>query len=581
MRRPSRDARAHNTGFPNSQRLGGSGEEDALPEVSPDVAQDMTSDVPASVRAACARASRVLALIVVAALPLLLCVALGRYEAQRIARREANLASTFIVGQIVSIVETAQGAAYAFTTRAAQPCDELSADLTLKAATVPYVRTLNIAYNGRIECSSALGQRSVSVNALIDGHLPSVQGEWLMLVNNTSMVRNRPSLLVGVPGEQGRFVVVAVDVQYLLDLLHGAAPLSVFRQAELNVGAGAVLREAQALVHVRDAPLLADVKKQMSGATIELRIYGLPERIRETWGGLLVRYMPWAVALSALLVWLVRRLQKSGQSRRDQLLRAIRAREFHVEYQPLYGVAEGRCDGVEALLRWVRPGIGEVRPDEFIQAAEEEHVIVPLTQHLLKLIVRDVATWDVAPGFHLSVNFAPEHLSGDALVSDVRALCAAVKPRGVRIVLEVTERTLVRNTEQARHNVEALRGDGVQIAIDDFGTGFCSLSYLEKFPFDILKIDRGFVLTIEPEGHRSVVLDCIVDLAHSLGAKLVAEGVETQTHLDYLCARGVTWIQGFVYAKPMPSEAFVRWYRANGARMSPGTSGTPVTAGTP
>lgn len=536
-----------------------------MPEVSPNV------------RAARSRASRWLVLVVVAALPLLLCVSLGRYEAQRIAQREASLASAFIIGQVVSIVETAQGSAQTFASRAAQPCGQLSADLTLKAATVPYVRTINVLYEDRVDCSSALRQEAIPLMALLGAHTPVPDGEWLKLVSDTPMVRNRPSLLVGVAGEQGRTVVAVVDVQYLLDLLHGAAPLTVFRQAELSVGAGAVLREAQALVHVRDAPLLADVRKPLSGATIELRIYGLPERIRETWGGLLLRYLPWSAALSALLVWLVRRLQQSRQSRRDQLLRAIRANEFHVEYQPLYGVAKGNCDGVEALLRWVRPGVGEVRPAEFIQAAEEEHVIVPLTQHLLKLIVRDVATWDVPQGFHLGVNFAPEHLSGEQLVGDVRALCAAVVPRGVAVVVEITERTLVRNTEQARANLEALRSAGVEVAIDDFGTGFCSLSYLEKFPFDILKIDRGFVLTIEPEGRSSVVLDCIIDLAHSLGAKLVAEGVETQMHLDYLCARGVTWIQGFVYAKPMPSEAFVRWYRANGARLSPSA---PMTAGT-
>jgi sensor c-di-GMP phosphodiesterase-like protein len=553
-------AQARRSGLPDFLRHDGHGAEDALPEDSPNV------------RAAWPRASRLLWLLFAALLPVVLCIVLGHYEAQRIARREADLASTFIIGQVVSIVETAQGAAHAFAPRAAENCDQLAPELTRHAAVLAYVRTINVLYGGRIACSSALAPDTISINALLHGRTPLPQGDWLMLVENTPIVHNRPSLLVGMEGEQGRTVVAVVDVQYLYDLMHGAAPLSVFRQAELSVGDGMVLREAQALVHVRDAPLLADVQKHISGATLELRIYGQPGRIRDTWGGLLLRYMPWAAAFSALLVWLVRRLQQSGQSRREQLLRGIRANEFHVEYQPLYGVAAGRCDGVEALLRWVRPRIGVVRPDEFIQAAEEEHVIVPLTEHLLKLIARDVATWEVEPGFHLGVNFAPEHLSSKQLVDDVRALRAAVVPHGVKVVVEITERTLVRNTEQARCNLETLRGEGMEVAIDDFGTGYCSLSYLEKFPFDILKIDRGFVLTIETEGRKAVVLDSIVDLAHSLGAKLVAEGVETQTQLDYLCARGVTWIQGFVYAKPMPSRAFVRWYRANGEHASPGTT---------
>ncbi|MCP3719752.1 EAL domain-containing protein [Paraburkholderia sp. CNPSo 3281] len=536
-----------------------------MPEVSPN---------PGAVRS---RVSRLLVLLVVALIPILLCVVLGRYEAERIAQREASLASAFIVGQVVSIVETAQSAARSFAPRANEACDTLSPSLTRKAATVPYVRTLNILYDGRIDCSSAFLQQAVPNGGWLNGSVPASENEWLLIVNDTPMVRNRPSLLVGVAGEAGRAVVAVVDVQYLLDLLHGAAPLTVFRQAELRVGEGTVLREAMALVNVRGAPLLVDVQKRMSGATIDLKIYGRPERILEAWRGLLLRYMPWAVAFSAWLVWLVRRLQQSGQSRREQLLRAIRANEFHVEYQPLYGVETGRCEGVEALLRWVRPGTGAIRPDEFIQVAEEEHVIVPLTQHLLKLIERDVATWDVAPGFHLGVNFAPEHLSGVQLVSDVQALRAAVAPHGATIALEITERTLVRNTEQARSNLVTLRREGVKVAIDDFGMGYCSLSYLEKFPFDILKIDRGFVLTIDAQGSKAAVLDAIIDLAHSLGARLVAEGVETQVQRDYLCARGVTYIQGFFYARPMPSEAFVRWYRLNGAHMSPNPH---MTAGT-
>ncbi|WP_322034046.1 EAL domain-containing protein [Paraburkholderia sp. J76] len=531
-----------------------------MPEVSPN---------PGAVRA---RVSRLLVLLVVALIPILLCIALGRYEAERSARREAAFASAFIVGQVVSIVETAQSAARTFAPRAGEACATLSPDLTLMAATVPYVRTLNILYAGRIDCSSALAQQAIPAESLLNGYAPGPHDEWLMIVNDTPMVRNRPALLVGVagaPGAGARTVVAVVDAQYLLDLMHGAAPLTVFRQAELRVGEGAVLREAMALVNVRDAPLLADVQKRLSGTTIDLKIYGQPERIDEAWGGLLLRYMPWAAAFSALLVWLVRRVLQSGQSRREQLLRGIGANEFHVEYQPLYGVATQRCEGVEALLRWVRPGVGPVCPDEFIQAAEEEHAIVPLTQHLLKLIARDVATWDVAPGFHLGVNFAPEHLSGDQLVSDVRALRTAVAARGATLTVEITERTLVRNTGQARNNLAALRREGVHVAIDDFGTGYCSLSYLEKFPFDVLKIDRGFVLTIDSEGKKAAVLDAIIELAHSLGAKLVAEGVETQVQRDYLCARGVTYIQGFFYARPMTSEAFMRWYRANGAHMSP------------
>ncbi|WP_322057137.1 EAL domain-containing protein [Paraburkholderia sp. J63] len=523
-----------------------------------------------------ARASQIAVMALAAALPVLLCVVLTRYEAARLVRTEAELASNFVVNQVVAIAGRAREAAQGFVSRAAEPCTKLAAELTLGTATEPYIRTLNIVDGDRLACSSALGQQAIATHAFMAGEGRLPRGDWLAIVPSTPMVTDRPALLVGVRAPGARAVIAVVDSQYLLDLLHAAAPLSAYRQAELRVGTGTSLREASADTPVASSPLVADTRKLFVGSVIDLRLYGEPAHLNETWGALLLRYLPWVVAFSALLVWLVNRAQRSRQSRREQLLRAIRAGEFHVEYQPLYGVESGRCEGAEALLRWTRPGIGTVRPDEFIPGAEEDGVIVPLTQHLLKLIARDVMLWGTRPGFHLGINFAPEHLSGADLLPDVRRFMGVIAGRRIQPVLEITERSIMRNTEQARSNLEALRADGVQVAIDDFGTGFCSLSYLEKFPFDILKIDRGFVLTIDAEGRSAVVLDAIIGLAHSLGASIVAEGVASQAQFEYLRERGAHYIQGFLYAKPMPADVFSRWYRGAGTEVC---ADPAVTAG--
>ncbi|WP_310630399.1 MULTISPECIES: EAL domain-containing protein [unclassified Paraburkholderia] len=529
-------------------------------------------------------AARAAVIALAAALPLLVCALLTRYEAVRIGRSEAALASNFVVNQVIAIVEQARKAARSVAPHAALPCETLSRELSLAAAMQPYVRTLSIVDGDRVACSSAFGNQSFSIEAFMNGNARAPRGDWLMIVPGTPMVANRAALLVAVRASGGRKVMAVVDSQYLLDLLHAAAPHTEFRQATLRVGTGPALHEIpngtadHASSETNDdspmesAPLLADVRRTLDGSVIELRLQGLPERLNATWRLLLLRYLPWTAVLAALLVWLVHRVQQSRRSRREQLLRGIRAGEFHVEYQPLFGVASGRCEGAEALLRWVRPGIGTVRPDEFIQAAEEEHVIVPLTQHLLKLIARDVMKWPTLPGFHLGINFAPEHLSSEALLPDVRAFTRAIGGRGIEVVLEITERSLVRNTDVAQRNLVALRSEGVRVAIDDFGTGFCSLSYLEKFPFDILKIDRGFVLTIDAQERSAVVLDSIIGLAHSLDAKLVAEGVASQAQFDYLCARGTHWIQGFFYAKPMPADAFAHWYRGPGMEPFPASA---------
>jgi EAL domain-containing protein (putative c-di-GMP-specific phosphodiesterase class I) len=505
-------------------------------------------------------------MVLAAALPLLLCALFTHYEAQRIVRGEGEFASRFVVNQVVAIAERARSAAKQFAPRAAEPCSRLAGELTLATATEPYLRTLNIADGERLTCSSALGQQALASRAFTVGDGPMPRGDWLAVVPGTPMVSDRAALLAGVRAPGGRTVIAVVDSQYLLDLLRATASLAAYRQAELRVGTGTPLREAPAETSVASSPVVADMRTVLAGSLIELRLYGEPSHLNATWGALLLRYMPWIVALSALLAWLVHRVQQSRQSRREQMLRAIRAGEFHVEYQPLYGVASGRCDGAEALLRWVRPGIGAVRPDEFIQAAEEDGVIVPLTQHLLKLIARDVLLWGTRPGFHLGINFAPEHLSSKDLLPDVRRFIGTIAGRQIQTVLEITERSIMRNTDDARRSLEALRAEGLQVAIDDFGTGFCSLSYLEKFPFDILKIDRGFVLTIDAEERSAVVLDSIIGLAHSLGASLVAEGVATHAQFEYLRARGTHYIQGFLYAKPMPADAFSAWYSRVGTQ---------------
>lgn len=526
-------------------------------------------DPSSDLRSPLTRRERLLVLIFVALAPLLLCALLCYYASDRLARREAAITSIFIVNQVSAIVEEAGSAVHRLAPHADDPCEKLMPELAVAAAAVPYVRTVNVIVGDRSSCSSALGNQAVALGKLMNDVPHAPDGAWMALVDTTPIVPERQALLIAEPAPGGRTVLAVVDDRYLIDLMHAAAPHDIYSQVELRFAQSQPLFEPHLAAPADDSPLLANVRKVTGSGTFEVRIYGLRARQRAVLRGLLLSYMPWAVVLSALLVWLVWHLQHSRSPRREQLLRGIRANEFHVEYQPVYGVNAGRCDGVEALLRWVRPGIGAVRADEFITVAEEEHVVIPLTQHLLKLIARDIATMNVPPGFHLGINFSPEHLSSEQLTDDIHVLLNAMGPHGPQVVLEITERTLIRNTEQARRNLELLRAEGVQVAIDDFGTGYCSLTYLERFPIDLLKIDRGFVLTIDPGGARAVVLDAIIDLAHSLGAQLVAEGVETLAQFDYLRARGVGFIQGYLYAQSMPADAFVQWYGTVGSQAFP------------
>jgi sensor c-di-GMP phosphodiesterase-like protein len=530
--------------------------------------EDGLPDPSSSLPSPSMRRERLLVLILVALAPLILCAVLCYHASERVVRREAAITSVFIVNQVSVIIEESRAAMQRIVPHAGESCEQLMPDLAVAAAAAPYVRTINIVVGDHASCSSAFGNRIIPLGSLANA-FPRVPGvAWMALVYTTPFVP-RQALVIGEPALEGRTVLAVVDDRYLIDLMRTAAPADMYGHVELQFPQSPPLSATGLAAPANESLLLANVRKETGVGAFAVRIYGLRERGRAALRGLLLNYMPWAAALSALLVWLVWRVQHSRSPRRDVLLRAIRANEFHVEYQPLYGVNVGHCDGVEALLRWVRPGIGAVRPDEFIAVAEEEHVIIPLTQHLLKLIARDFATMNVSPGFHVGINFAPEHLSSSQLAEDIHALRAAMGPRGPRVVVEITERTLIRNTEQAQCNLQSLRAEGVQVAIDDFGTGYCSLTYLERFPFDWLKIDRGFVLTIEPGVTRAVVLDAIIDLARSLGAELVAEGVETLAQFDYLRAHGVAFIQGYLYAQPMKPDVFVEWYRTFGSQAFP------------
>ncbi|KAG0922290.1 hypothetical protein G6F32_014732 [Rhizopus arrhizus] len=185
----------------------------------------------------------------------------------------------------------------------------------------------------------------------------------------------------------------------------------------------------------------------------------------------------------------------------------MQADEFQVYYQPVYGQLTGQCEGVEALMRWNRPGVGFVRPDIFIAAAEAEDMIIPLTQHLLRLIERDLQTWQTPPDFHIGVNIAPEHLSSPGLVPEIQAFRANVAARRPLIVLEITERSLISDNGPARRNIDALRAEGVRVAIDDFGTGNSNLNYLAEMQADTIKLDRRFTQAIGAEPAGTLIID--------------------------------------------------------------------------
>ena len=241
------------------------------------------------------------------------------------------------------------------------------------------------------------------------------------------------------------------------------------------------------------------------------------------------------------------------------LAHAIAREEFFVEYQPIVDLGSRSLLGVEALVRWRHPELGVLMPDRFIQIAEESGQIVKLGRWVLGHACREVRAWrncvTGGAGLRLAVNISARHLEHGDLERDVaRALAESGLEPG-NLVIELTESTIMHNTEANLARLQQLKALGVRLAIDDFGTGYSSLSYLHRFPIDILKIDRSFVGRLTNSSNGPELARAVIMLGETLGLDTVAEGIELETQVDALLSLGCVAGQGFLFAKAGSLEA--------------------------
>src|SRR5262245_32750613 len=247
-----------------------------------------------------------------------------------------------------------------------------------------------------------------------------------------------------------------------------------------------------------------------------------------------------------------------------ELRRALERKEIRVLYQPIVRLEDRTCAGFEALLRWDHPKLGRLSPSEFITVAEEIGVIVDLGLFALENTAKQIAIWQRSvrsrePVF-ASVNVSSRQLLRRDLIQDVRTVLARSPLARGTLKLELTESIVMENPEYAAQMLTRMRELGAGLALDDFGTGHSSLAYLQRFPFDTIKIDQSFVRTTG-RGKRPVILRSIIALAHDLGMDVVAEGAETDADAVELYQLGCEYAQGFVFGYPMTADeasAFIR-----------------------
>ena len=247
----------------------------------------------------------------------------------------------------------------------------------------------------------------------------------------------------------------------------------------------------------------------------------------------------------------------------NALRRALESREFEVHYQPLFELRDRTITGFEALLRWRTPDGELVSPGQFIAAAEESGLIVPIGDWVLREALAQAKSWQSAGRpVMLSVNVSANQLARPSFVERLRALIAETDFDPGLLELEVTEGVIVEGAGEAREALDQIAALGVGIAIDDFGTGYSGLAYLKRLPIDTVKIDQSFVrdLTVDPDD--AAIVTAIVAMASSLGVDVVAEGVETQAQLEALRRLECHRAQGYLLARPMDAASAARLLRA-------------------
>lgn len=253
----------------------------------------------------------------------------------------------------------------------------------------------------------------------------------------------------------------------------------------------------------------------------------------------------------------------------NSLRRALERREFVVHYQPQVSLNTGQIVGMEALVRWRHPELGLVAPMKFIPVAEETGLIVPIGEWVLQMACAQNKAWQEAgfPPLRVTVNLSARFFRRKDLMETVARILKETGLDPDYLELELTEGTTMENAEATIRTLHELKEMGVHLSIDDFGTGYSSLSYLKRFPLATLKIDRLFVQDITTSSDGAVITLAIIAMAHSLGLKVIAEGVETEEQLAFLRAHRCDEMQGYLFSRPIPAEAFTQLLR-EGRRLT-------------
>ncbi|ACY85129.1 EAL domain-containing protein [Edwardsiella piscicida] len=492
---------------------------------------------------------------------LLLATVTISWQASRGLAESAKQRLTLAIWQIDEALDNAQTAADAVRRYAGQPCDTaLHNMLALQATTVPDVRSVSLAQANAIYCSSLYGAFHAEVGS---DHYTQNR---LTLMPGNRITPHRSLVVFREAGPGDASVLVGIDGYYLRNILRS---LSTPTPLYLHIGAGWMDPQGK----VVDAPPPVDGRHFVHSASRYPISVATAVPIGSHWAyildysrGSLVLFLVLAIVFGVGTYRLVGQVNSPVSYLRE----ALRRHQFIPYIQPVVNGADESLSGCEILMRWQHPQMGLIPPNNFIPLAEDSGLIVPMTRDIMQQVSDYFAPrcHSLPAHFHFGFNISASHFNDLSLVEECRRFIDAFAANPIRLVLELTERQRVPDGELTEQIFHELRALGVLLALDDFGTGHSSLAYLQRYHFDIIKIDQSFVRMIGSDMLSGHIVDTVIALAKRLDMVTLAEGVETEAQLQHLRAYRLDYLQGYLFGRPLPLPDFTREWLTSVVRQA-------------
>lgn len=416
-----------------------------------------------------------------------------------------------------------------------ESCAAIREDLLFES----HLRELIIVENGIAVCSSKRGEIHTDLTSAFKYGNPKT-GVYLFDINQDP--RQRTMVVVNaIPNSKNSGAFAIVDKNYLMERLGRVE----------NDKLSFITAKFGQKIYPADRTFVSNTLHYITTSDkydFSLLVEASPEFIQRriiysTLSGIPISF------LISLTLYLVLSRLKNRDSLADDLKKGLKRKELFIVYQPIVASDTRQLSGIEALIRWQHPTLGLVRPDVFIPLAERLMLIDAITDYVLEKSLEEFQQEPKFQSIHLGVNVPPSYLHEPKNIANLCNYALQFRRVGIRLAVEVTERQIL--DDIGREALTELRKSGILVSIDDFGTGHTALSVIQKTQFDYLKIDKCFVDTIGLETVNSTVLNTIIDLGHRLGVKMIAEGVEEQSQVEYLAEMNVSYLQGYHFSKPL------------------------------